>query len=110
MMKALLSIGLLGLLVIACGSGDAPTSMDANAGRSKGAQIFAIVFATGLRQSRIVLETATGVSSYADYARVIDAYEAAPDGEYACSNPKSKLFTPFSYTRTECDYQSRNCC
>lgn len=42
MTKALFSIGLLGLLLIACGSGDAPATMDADAGQSKGAQLFAM--------------------------------------------------------------------
>ena len=55
------------------------------------------------------MEAATGVASYADYARAVDAYEAAADGDYACANPKTKVFTPFSYTKTECDYQGRNC-
>lgn len=76
---------------------------------SKGAQILAIVFNNGMQQSQVVLETATGVSSYADFGRAIDAREAAPDSAYACDNPKTKVFTPFSYTKTECDYQGRNC-
>jgi len=42
MMKAVITAGLMTLLVLACGSGDAPATMEADAGMSKGAQIFAM--------------------------------------------------------------------
>ncbi|MEO8588477.1 MAG: c-type cytochrome [Flavobacteriales bacterium] len=41
-MKALLTIGLMALLVLACGSGDTAAPMNADAGIGKGEQLFAM--------------------------------------------------------------------